>query len=339
MSQGGYVESRLFEVGVEAKEDGSRPASAEQVADNRSLIGALSWLASQTRPDLACGVSMAQQLQSNPTVDDVRFTNSLARQALLHGQEAITLKKLDLQRLLVTVFHDAGWGNASCPHEDPVYHLNTSDEERGLIDTGPWSEKQRKAKRRNSKVASQLGMLVMFTETTAAQGKVCPASVIEWKSHACDRVCRSTFGAETMGCIEGIELAQYVRAMMSSLLSGRLHRKSGEEFPLVALMDCRSLYDHFHKDGLPRTPTDRRLAIDIACLRQAIKEEIRENGDEKAPLVWVPTGIQRADLLTKPRKPGDWWENLTSLIIPVKEKMIFSRCKSEVPIRDQFPGV
>ena len=107
----------------------------------------------------------------------------------------------------------------------------------------------------------------------------------------------------------------------------------------MALMDCRSLYDHFHKDGLPRTPTDRRLAIDIACLRQAIKEEIRENGDEKAPLVWVPTGIQRADLLTKPRKPGDWWENLTSLIIPVKEKMIFNRCKSEVPIRDQFPGV
>ena len=167
-------------------------------------------------------------MQSNPTVEDVRFTNSLARQALQHGDEAVVLKNLDLSKLLVTVYHDAGWGNAPPPGDDPYFRLYTSDEER-----------------------------------------------VEWKSHACDRVCRSTFGAETMGCIEGIELGQYVKALMSSLLTGQLHRKSGEEFPLVALTDCRSLYDHFHKDGLPRTPTDRRLAIDIACLRQAFKEELK----------------------------------------------------------------
>ena len=330
ISQGAYVSSRLFEVEVDTKEDGLAMASAEQLADNRSLIGALSWLASQTRPDLACGVSMAQQLQSNPTVEDVRFTNSLARQALQHGDEAVVLKNLDLSKLLVTVYHDAGWGNAPPPGDDPYFRLYTSDEERGLINTGPWASKQRKAKRRNSKVASQLGLLVQFTEVMAAQGEVRPASVVEWKSHACDRVCRSTFGAETMGCIEGIELGQYVKALMSSLLTGQLHRKSGEEFPLVALTDCRSLYDHFHKDGLPRTPTDRRLAIDIACLRQAFKEELKGNEDDKAPLVWVPTGLQRADLLTKPRKPGDWWRVTTSLTIPVREKMIFEQCKSEV---------
>ncbi|OLQ05449.1 Copia protein [Symbiodinium microadriaticum] len=258
ISQGAYVSSRLFEVEVDTKEDGLAMASAEQLADNRSLIGALSWL-------------------------DVRFTNSLARQALQHGDEAVVLKNLDLSKLLVTVYHDAGWGNAPPPGDDPYFRLYTSDEER-----------------------------------------------VEWKSHACDRVCRSTFGAETMGCIEGIELGQYVKALMSSLLTGQLHRKSGEEFPLVALTDCRSLYDHFHKDGLPRTPTDRRLAIDIACLRQAFKEELKGNEDDKAPLVWVPTDLQRADLLTKPRKPGDWWRVTTSLTIPVREKMIFEQCKSEV---------
>ncbi|CAE7777314.1 RE2, partial [Symbiodinium necroappetens] len=55
ISQGAYVSSRLFQVEVDTKEDGLAMASAEQLADNRSLIGALSWLASQTRPDLACG--------------------------------------------------------------------------------------------------------------------------------------------------------------------------------------------------------------------------------------------------------------------------------------------
>ena len=282
---------------------------------------------------------MAQQLQASPTIEDIRFTNSLARQALTHGEEAIVLRSIDLSKLLVTVFHDAGWSNAPATSDDPVYYLGTSDEERGEIKVGPWVSKQRKAKRKNSRVASQLGLLIiMFTEEGAAQGQSRPASVIEWKSHACDRVCRSTFGAETMGCIEGIELGQYVRAMMSSLMSGTLQRTTGNEFPIIAMTDCRSLYDYFHKDGLSRTPTDRRLAVDIACLRQSIREEVKGNEDSRAPLVWVPTELQRADPLTKPRKPGDWWSTLTTLNIPLKEKMIFNRCKSEVVSEVQPPA-
>eukprot|EP00439_Symbiodinium_sp_Y106_P004590 s10399_g1.t1 len=322
---------------------------------------------------------MAQQLQASPTIEDIRFTNSLARQALTHGEEAIVLRSIDLSKLLVTVFHDAGWSNAPATSDDPVYYLGTSDEERGEIKVGPWVSKQRKAKRKNSRVASQLGLLIiMFTEEGAAQGQSRPASVIEWKSHACGRVCRSTFGAETMGCIEGIELGQYVRAMMSSLMSGTLQRTTGNEFPIIAMTDCRSLYDYFHKDGLSRTPTDRRLAVDIACLRQSIREEVKGNEDSRAPyfhkdglsrtptdrrlavdiaclrqsireevkgnedsrapLVWVPTELQRADPLTKPRKPGDWWSTLTTLNIPLKEKMIFNRCKSEVVSEVQPPA-
>ncbi|CAE7643339.1 RE1 [Symbiodinium sp. CCMP2456] len=289
ISQGGYVESRLFEVDLDPKVPDEAKATPEQVADNRSLIGALSWLASQTRPDLACGVSMAQQLQACPTVEDIKFTNLLARRALQHGQEAIVLKKINLDKLVVAVFHDAGWANAPDCNQDPIYFLSPSDEERGEIHDGPWATKERRAKRKNSRVASQLGMLVMFTETGALQGDSANASIVEWKSHACDRVCRSTFGAETMGCIEGIELAHYVRAMIASFLTGDLNRHTGEEYPMVAMTDCRSLYDHFHKDGLPRTPSDRRLAIDIACLRQTLQHEARGHGggDERAPLVWV----------------------------------------------------
>ena len=36
------------------------PADEEMKIDNRSLIAALSWLAGQTRPDLQCGVALAQ---------------------------------------------------------------------------------------------------------------------------------------------------------------------------------------------------------------------------------------------------------------------------------------
>ena len=260
----------------------------------------------------------------------MKFTNLLARRALQHGQEAIVLRKINLQELIVAVFHDAGWANVPDRNDDPEYFLSPSDEERGMIQEGPWANKERRAKRKNSSVASQLGMLVLFTEASAVQGGSAPTSIVEWKSHAFERVCRSTFGAETMGCIEGIELAYYVRAMIASLLSGGLARRTGEEYPLVAMTDCRSLYDHFHKDGLPRTPSDRRLAIDIACLRQTLQAEARAHADDdaRAPLVWVPTELQRGDLLTKPKKSGDWWNTSSSLMIPVREKMFLKQCKS-----------
>ncbi|CAE7394818.1 RE1 [Symbiodinium sp. CCMP2592] len=306
VSQSSYATNRLFEIYVDPKAPADALADTEQVADNRSLVGALSWLASQSRPDLACGVSMCQQLQARPTVEDIRFTNTMAKRALLHKDEGILLAKIPLDEMVVAVFHDAGWSNAPDSNEDPVYFLNEEDERNGLITEGPWVNKVRKTKKKNSSVASQLGALVMVCGKNGINSMGAPASILEWRSHACDRVCRSTFGAETMGCMEGFELGQYVRAMIDSFLTGKITRNAGKDIPIVGVTDCRSLYDHMHRDGLPRTPSDRRLAIDIACLRQTLMEETADHEDARAPLVWVPTHLQRADVLTKPKLASDW---------------------------------
>ncbi|CAE7241874.1 GIP [Symbiodinium sp. KB8] len=330
ISQSSYAANRLFEVEINAKDSDDTPASAEQVADNRSLVGALSWLASQSRPDLACGVSMCQQLQAKPSIGDLRFSNLMARRALQHKDEGILLARVPLDEIVFTVFHDAGWSNAPDSNADPVYFLYSDDEQNGLIEEGPWVEKKRKTKKKNSSVASQLGALVLVHGRGALSGEV-PSSILEWRSHACDRVCRSTFGAETMGCIEGIELAQYVRAMFFSFLFGKISREVGKDFPLLAVTDCRSLFDHMHKEGLPRTPSDRRLAIDIACLRQSLNDERPDVEDSRVPLIWVPTHLQRADVLTKPKKATDWWPSTGNLSLPLKEgKFVLKQCKSEV---------
>ena len=330
ISQSSYAANRLFEVEINAKESDDTPASAEQIADNRSLVGALSWLASQSRPDLACGVSMCQQLQARPSIGDLRFSNLMARRALHHKDEGILLARVPLDEIVFTVFHDAGWSNAPDSNADPVYFLYSDDERNGLIEEGPWVEKKRKTKKKNSSVASQLGALVIVHGRGALSGEV-PSSILEWRSHACDRVCRSTFGAETMGCIEGIELAQYVRAMFSSFLFGKISRDIGKDLPLLAVTDCRSLFDHMHKEGLPRTPSDRRLAIDIACLRQSLNDERPDVEDSRVPLIWVPTHLQRADVLTKPKKATDWWPSTGNLSLPLKEgKFVLKQCKSEV---------
>eukprot|EP00959_Pyramimonas_sp_CCMP1952_P331059 6932726-Pyramimonas_sp.AAC.1 len=50
-----------LELTKERKRDLGCPAFEIEIAGNRSLIGNLGWLATQARPDLAAGVSMAQR--------------------------------------------------------------------------------------------------------------------------------------------------------------------------------------------------------------------------------------------------------------------------------------
>ena len=39
--------------------------------------------------------------------------------------------------------------------------------------------------------------------------------------------------------------------------------------------DCKSLYDHLHKAGTPKPPTERRLALDLAAIRQSLMVEAK----------------------------------------------------------------
>ena len=101
MSQQAYAASRLFQVDIAAGQNNMDLASEEQKIDNQSLIGALSWLGSQSRPDLQCSVSLAQQLQKSPTVGDVRF----ARRAWDHRDKGLWLRPLELDSLEFLIFH------------------------------------------------------------------------------------------------------------------------------------------------------------------------------------------------------------------------------------------
>ena len=302
VSQSAYVDSRLFEVDVETCCQDEEPASEEQRLDNRSLIGALSWLASQSRPDLQTGVSMCQQLQKSPSIGDVRFTNALARRAHEHKEMGIFLRPVNLDKAVLLCYHDTGWANAPQDPEDPFYVLSFSDEEIGRIRDGPFALKERRAKRGNSKIASQLGTLYLLADEDILHGNERSVSVIDWKSSACARVCRSTFASETMACMSAVESADYLQSFFETLLTGRLCRHHQGRLRIRFLSDCRSLYDHLTREGIPRVASDRRLAIDLAAIREDLKRFGR--------LAWIPTEAQLADILTKPMKAHAWWKSI-----------------------------
>ena len=303
VSQASYTATRLFEVEIQKGQDDEEIANEVQKHDNMSLIGALSWLASQSRPDLQVGVSMCQQRQRDPTVADIKFTNLLAQRAYEHQKEGIRIYPIDLERAVLLCYHDAGWANVPQNQEDPYYSLTPEENDAGRITTGPQSRSGARAKRANSSVCSQLGGLFLLSDKNILHGKKENVSVMDWRSGACDRVCRSTFAAETMACATAIETGIFISRFMETLLSGKLAR-STSRLQLRFLSDCRSLYDHLIRDGVPRVPSCKRLAIDLA----AIRDDLSEVGK----IAWVPTGAQMSDHLTKPLKAGEWWQKLSS---------------------------
>ncbi|CAE7780747.1 RE1 [Symbiodinium sp. CCMP2592] len=317
MTQEKYAETRLFTIEVPAGIDDSEAAPQELSSDNRSLIGALSWMSAQTRPDLTCSVSMAQQLQKAPTYGDIKFTNAIATKAYQYRERGLEFKPIPKGNLMILVFHDAAWANV--PEADPeedYYVLTQQENIDGLQTEGPYANGcVRKAKKGNSKVASQLGILVMFADRAALAGQAGNANVADWKSRAGQRVCRSTFGAETQACAEGLETGQYVRSMYETLLKGVMTAVDAAELPILCLSDCRSLYDHLNKQGIPRVPSDKRLAVDLAALRQGLRSE---KWNDSLPIAWIPGALQKGDVLTKPQNPSDWWDSIsTKLLLPL----------------------
>ena len=120
-----------------------------------------------------------------------------------------------------------------------------------------------------------------------------------------------------------------------SFLHGRLvsSEDAGKFMAIHLLTDCKSLYDHIHKDVVPKLPAEKRLALDLAAIRQEMHKEamhqwkakhgdgaIRPDKPCVPPLHWVPTTHQPADVLTKKMAAGAWWEYVREglLRVPIK---------------------
>ena len=70
VGQSNYVKSRLQTVDIPKGVNPEEVADEVTRLDNQSVVGGLSWLASQTRPDLQTGVSMAQRKQTRRQGDE-----------------------------------------------------------------------------------------------------------------------------------------------------------------------------------------------------------------------------------------------------------------------------
>ncbi len=314
ITQTAYVEGRVDK--VTAKSTEKEVVTREQVEENRTSIGSLSWLAKQTRPDLQFSVSQAQRKQANPSVEDLKKTNKLVDQAIAYKNNGVKIKKIPEGEITFVAFHDAAWGNVNS--EDP----DIGGEE--------WAG--------DHSVSSQLAHVIIVCGGKLLEGEESDFSLVDWRSKSSQRVCRSTFAGETMACCEALEHSLYLRSLFISFSMGHLIKEEdcGAHAPIHCITDCKSLYDHLLREGTPKAPTEKRLAIDLAGLRQILMKEARHQFVMKyganqeptpsmpcrPPIHWIPTELQLADILTKELKSAEWWTTMEKgrLFLPFKKQ-------------------
>ena len=109
-----YVDQKVAEIPI-SKDRRKRKFSqctAMEIEQLRGLIGTISWLAKETRCDLAGKVALLQQAFPRPQVKDLINANSLAKETIEHKNLGIRIKPIPMDRLQAGVVTDASWGNS-----------------------------------------------------------------------------------------------------------------------------------------------------------------------------------------------------------------------------------
>lgn len=222
-----------------------------------TICGQLNWMARQCRGDLTFGVSRVQQLAgvNDPAaLVELKILVDRAKEPVI-----VNFRKLhcSLDKALVIGASDASF--ASMP--------------RGR---------------------SQGGYVIMIANPEILEGEAA-VNVVTYHSGLLKRVVRSSLAAEISQAASTMDEADFVRAVMAEAVHQDFQLSHwlswASKWRQILVLDSRTGYDLLNGTGLGE---DRRLAIDIAAMKQALQE------DGASRLVrWVPGEELPADDLTK----------------------------------------
>ena len=141
----------------------------------RGANGALQWLCTNTRPDLAADTSISAGTAGiGITRGAIQNTQKIIRKAHARVDVGIRIKSINPDDVRFTAFHDAGW--ASRPDG-----------------------------------SSQGGYMVFACHKDILTGKEATISLIEWKSWKLKRVCRSSLASECQAMAEALDNLNFIR--------------------------------------------------------------------------------------------------------------------------------
>lgn len=226
-----------------------------------SVIGQLAWAARQCRADLAYGCSHAQQLAGRGDAMALSWVNRLVRRAR--------------QSVPVVV------KNLGCSLEDVVF-LAISDAAYAAQPGG----------------ASQGGLIVAAANPNVQQSPSA-VTILEAQSSRLQRVVRCSMSAELSMGATAYEHGDYLRAVFAEVLKPNFRlgqwKMFASQWRHILVMDAKVAYDALKSET---APTDRKLIVDIAVLREALEDSLNSGF-----VRWVPGREIPCDGLTK------WYAN------------------------------
>ena len=233
--------------------------NAEETSSLKSVLGAGLWLAKETRPDLAVQVSQGQQLLPSPTLGQAKAKANISRRAKQRKNLVWKILPITQKEVRLCVHTDAAFANAK-------------------------------------RQGTQAGYIVGITTSALKEGKTAPWSPAVWKSYRLKRVVGSTLAGETQALADGLGHTEWLACHLAEVK--HFHFSLAErsqyikEFGIQAITDCKSVYDHLQAYASPRSVGDKRVAIDLVIVKEALKRMW-------GPIRWAPTWLQLADALTK----------------------------------------
>ena len=109
-----YIKDKIHQIPMakQRKQQKFDTCTPSEVTEMRGLLGAMSWLAKETRPDIQGRVAMLQQTMPHPMVMHLLELNALAKEAQVENETAIWIQPIALEDLRIGVVTDASWGNS-----------------------------------------------------------------------------------------------------------------------------------------------------------------------------------------------------------------------------------
>ncbi len=288
----------------ERSRDREALATDKEISALRAINGAANWLASQSRPDLASQTSFSQQCFPKPKVKDLLVANQLVHRTRQYSHVEITVRYLPWDNLGICFHSDAGFANAS----------NNS---------------------------TQAGYILSFVSGDLNDNQPTAWSPFCWKSYKLPRVVSSTLAAESQSFSTASAISEWMALMIVEARhqsfdlrsaaqvkqQGFIHSStdvSNQMTGVTGITDCKSLFDHLTSMSAASKCEDKRVAIDLAVLRQCIART-------GLKVRWCPTELMLADGLTKDKadpadllraalKIGEYQLNSEATILDLKKQ-------------------
>ena len=120
VNQEHYTKEKLLMINIEKNRKRQRYShcTEKEISNLRASVGALSWLAKESRPDLAGKVALLQQSFPKPRVRDLIEANCITAEAQKTPESGIRIMPIKPENLRVGVATDASWANT--PEKDQL---------------------------------------------------------------------------------------------------------------------------------------------------------------------------------------------------------------------------